>query len=68
MPVRNGSHVTGETLAEHAAARLASDKHPREITLVRKLPRNEMGKGVKRSRSLVEAARQSSPPPRKSYR
>jgi malonyl-CoA/methylmalonyl-CoA synthetase len=59
-------NVTAETLAEHAAARLASDKHPREITLVRKLPRNEMGKIVKRS--LVEAARQSSPPQRKSYR
>jgi malonyl-CoA/methylmalonyl-CoA synthetase len=52
--------VTAETLAEYAGARLASHKRPGEITLVSKLPRNEMGKVVKRS--LAETARQTKPP------
>jgi malonyl-CoA/methylmalonyl-CoA synthetase len=64
--VRSGSHVTAETLADYAAARLVSHKRPREITLVRRLPRNDMGKVVKRS--LFETAPQASFPPRRLQR
>jgi malonyl-CoA/methylmalonyl-CoA synthetase len=51
--VRIGSHVTAKTLADHAAAHLARPKRPREIRLVRTLPRNEMGKVVKQSRGDI---------------
>jgi acyl-CoA synthetase (AMP-forming)/AMP-acid ligase II len=64
--VRSGSHVTAKTLADYAAARLVSHKHPKEIMLGRKLPRNDMGNVVKRS--LFETAPQASFPPRRLQR
>ena len=44
MVARAGSTLSGEALRAWAKARLAPFKVPREVRLVRELPRNAMGK------------------------
>jgi malonyl-CoA/methylmalonyl-CoA synthetase len=46
---REGASVSSEELVAHVAALLSSHKRPREVTFVRALPRNEMGKVIKRA-------------------
>ncbi|MBI4198454.1 MAG: long-chain-fatty-acid--CoA ligase [Chloroflexi bacterium] len=46
--VRPGSRVTGQELIEHCHERLASYKRPESVVFVPELPRNPMGKVLKR--------------------
>jgi malonyl-CoA/methylmalonyl-CoA synthetase len=44
-----GRQVDGDELAAHVEALLARHKRPREVHFVDSLPRNEMGKVLKRA-------------------
>ncbi|GAA2423536.1 acyl-CoA synthetase [Streptomyces macrosporus] len=49
VPAAGGEPPTAEELAEHVARRLAPHKRPRVVRFVEALPRNDMGKVVKRA-------------------
>ena len=51
-----GRRPTADELSEHVATLLTRHKRPREVHFVDALPRNDMGKVVKRA--LIEAARE----------
>jgi len=46
--LKAGQEATAEELMEHCRARLASYKRPRSVVFVDELPRNTMGKVLKR--------------------
>lgn len=52
-----GASPSGEELAEHVARLLAPHKRPRVVRLVEALPRNAMGKVLKRQLASPEASR-----------
>ena len=51
---REGASPTGDELVAHVGELLASYKRPREITFVDELPRNDMGKVMKRALVMPE--------------
>ncbi|HLI60816.1 MAG TPA: AMP-binding protein [Solirubrobacteraceae bacterium] len=48
VPAPGAARPTARELADHVAARLAPHKRPREVRFLEELPRNAMGKVVKR--------------------